>query len=94
VGQVATRKSVKGELSRGYVKGGIQFMITNTLDIFASSAIKALITLNMLRTEKVGDLDTIDVLVNAEEVPITPNSSCALCLKTITCYSNYATCVI
>ncbi len=43
-------------------------MITNTLDIFASSAIKALIALNMIRTEKVGDLDTIDVLVNAEEV--------------------------
>ncbi len=69
-------------------------MITNTLDIFASSAIKALITLNMLRTEKVGDLDTIDVLVNAEEVPITPNSSCVLCFKNITCYSNDATCVI
>jgi hypothetical protein len=94
VGQVATQKSVKGELLRGYVKGGIQFMITNTLDIFASSAIKALITLNMLKTEKVGDLDTIDVLVNAEEVSTTPNSSCALCLKNITCYSNDATCVI
>ncbi|CAK9255492.1 unnamed protein product [Sphagnum jensenii] len=66
--QVATRKSVKGELLKGYVKGGIQFMITNTLDIFASSAIKALITLNMLKTEKVGDLDTIDVLVNTEEM--------------------------
>jgi hypothetical protein len=59
---------VTDELLRGYVKGGIQFMITNTLDIFASYAIKALIALNMIRTEKVGDLDTIDVLVNAEEV--------------------------
>jgi hypothetical protein len=35
----------------------------------------------MLKTEKVGDLDTIDVLVNDEEVPITPNSSCGLCFK-------------
>ncbi|CAM6070807.1 unnamed protein product [Sphagnum tenellum] len=65
---VASRKSVKGDLLRGYVKGGIQFMITNTLDIFASSGIKALITLNMLKTEKVGDLDTIDVPVNVEEM--------------------------
>jgi hypothetical protein len=29
---------VTDELLRGYVKGGIQFMITNTLDIFASSS--------------------------------------------------------
>ncbi|KAH8959816.1 hypothetical protein BDL97_06G097400 [Sphagnum fallax] len=65
---IASRLSVTDELLRGYVKGGIQFMITNTLDIFASSAIKALIALNMIRTEKVGDLDTIDVLVNAEEM--------------------------
>ncbi|CAM6022518.1 unnamed protein product [Sphagnum balticum] len=64
----ASQLSVTDELLRGYVKGGIQFMITNTLDIFASSAIKALIALNMIRTEKVGDLDTIDVLVNAEEM--------------------------
>lgn len=54
----------------GYVKGGTDFMITNTLEIFASSAIKALITLNMIRSERVGDLDMMEVFVVAQEVQV------------------------
>lgn len=45
-------------------------MITNTLEIFASSAIKALITLNMIRSERVGDLDMMEVFVVAQEVQV------------------------
>lgn len=43
-------------------------MVTNQLEIFASSSMKALIALEMIRSERVGDLDTMDVLVTAEEV--------------------------
>lgn len=50
------------------MKAGTEFMITNGLEIFASSAIKALITLNMIKSERVGDLDTMEVFVVAEEV--------------------------
>lgn len=52
------------------MKGGTDFMITNTLEIFASSAIKALITLNMIRSERVGDLDMMEVFVVAQEVQV------------------------
>jgi hypothetical protein len=46
-------------------------MITNTLEIYASAeAIKALITLNIIRAERVGDLDTMPVSVVTAEVPV------------------------
>lgn len=51
------------------MKEGTKYMITNTLEIYASSeAIKALITLNVIRTERVGDLDTMPVSVVTAEV--------------------------
>lgn len=52
------------------MKAGTDFMITNTLEIFASSAIKALITLNMIRSERVGDLDMMEVFVVTQEVQV------------------------
>lgn len=52
----------------GYVKPETKFMVTNQLEIFASSSMKALIALEMIRSERVGDLDTMEILVNAEEV--------------------------
>lgn len=51
----------------GYAKEG-QFIITNTLEIYPSSAIKSLMNLNMLKSERVSDLDNIEVLVGADEV--------------------------
>jgi hypothetical protein len=51
------------------VKEGTKYMITNTLEIYASAeAIKALITLNIIRAERVGDLDTMPVSVVTAEV--------------------------
>ena len=51
------------------MKEGTKYMITNTLEIYASSeAIKALITLNIIRAERVGDLDTMPVSVVTAEV--------------------------
>ncbi|KAG0592993.1 hypothetical protein KC19_1G296400, partial [Ceratodon purpureus] len=52
----------------GYVKPETKFMVTNQLEIFASSSMKALIALEMIRSERVGDLDTMEVLVIADEV--------------------------
>jgi hypothetical protein len=52
----------------GYVKPETKFMVTNQLEIFASSSMKALIALEMILSERVGDLDTMEILVNAEEV--------------------------
>lgn len=53
----------------GYVKEGTQYMITNTLEIYESSeAIGALITLNIIRCERVGDLDTMPVSVVTSEI--------------------------
>ncbi|CAM6106853.1 unnamed protein product [Calypogeia fissa] len=51
----------------GYAREG-QFIITNTLDIYPSSAIKSLMHLSMLKSERVSDLDNIEILVGAEEV--------------------------
>lgn len=51
------------------MKEGTKYMITNTLDVYASSeAIKALITLQIIRSERVGDLDTMPVSVIRAEV--------------------------
>jgi hypothetical protein len=48
-------------------------MITNTLEIYESSeAIGALITLNIIRCERVGDLDTMPVSVVTSEVMASP----------------------
>ncbi|XP_073392840.1 uncharacterized protein [Physcomitrium patens] len=52
----------------GYVKPETKFMVTNQLEIFASSSMKALITLEMIRSERVGDLDTMEISVVSEEV--------------------------
>lgn len=43
-------------------------MVTNQLEILPSSSMKALIALEMIRSERVGDLDTLEVLVVAQEV--------------------------
>lgn len=50
------------------MKPETKFMVTNQLEIFASSSMKALIALEMIRSERVGDLDTMEVLVIADEV--------------------------
>jgi hypothetical protein len=52
----------------GYVKPDTKFMVTNQLEILPSSSMKALIALEMIRSERVGDLDTMEVLVVAQEV--------------------------
>jgi hypothetical protein len=52
----------------GYVKPETKFMVTNQLEIFASSSMKAPIALEMIRSKRVGDLDTMEILVNAEEI--------------------------
>jgi hypothetical protein len=52
----------------GYVKSETKFMVTNQLVIFASLSMTALIALEMIRSERVGDLDTMEILVNVEEV--------------------------
>lgn len=53
----------------GYVREGTKYMVTNTLEIYASSeAIKALITLQIIRSERVGDLDTMPVKVVIAEI--------------------------
>lgn len=55
------------------MKEGTQYMITNTLEIHASSeAIRALINLNIIRCERVGDLDTMPVSVVTSEVLACP----------------------
>jgi hypothetical protein len=60
------------------VKEGTKYMITNTLDVHASSeAIKALITLNIIRCEWVGDLDTMPVSVVRFEVATDTSILCA-----------------
>lgn len=43
-------------------------MITNTLEIFASSAIKSLMHLNMIKSERFGDLETKEIQCGQEEV--------------------------
>lgn len=50
------------------MKPETKFMVTNQLEIFASSSMKALITLEMIRSERVGDLDTMEISVVSEEV--------------------------
>lgn len=51
------------------MREGTKYMVTNTLEIYASSeAIKALITLQIIRSERVGDLDTMPVKVVIAEV--------------------------
>jgi hypothetical protein len=50
------------------VKPNTKFMVTNQLEIFSNSSMKALIALEMIRSERVGDLDTMEIVVNAEEV--------------------------
>jgi len=51
------------------VKEGTKYMVTNTLEIYASAeAIKALIALNIIRCERVGDLDTMPISVVTAEV--------------------------
>lgn len=53
----------------GYVREGTKYMVTNTLEICPSSeAIKALITLQIIRSERVGDLDTMPVKVVIAEI--------------------------
>jgi hydrogenase maturation factor HypE len=41
-----------GSNSTGYVGGGTQYMITNTLEIYASAAIQTLLKLNLIRSER------------------------------------------
>ena len=50
------------------MKPDAKFMVTNQLEIMPSSSMKALIALEMIRSERVGDLDTMEVAVIAEEV--------------------------
>lgn len=50
------------------MKPDTKFMVTNQLEILPSSSMKALIALEMIRSERVGDLDTMEVLVVAPEV--------------------------
>lgn len=71
----------------GYVKPDTKFMVTNQLEILPSSSMKALIALEMIRSERVGDLDTMEVLVVAQEVIPQARSplSCRLVECTINC---------
>ncbi|KAH8933927.1 hypothetical protein BDL97_18G056900 [Sphagnum fallax] len=57
-----------GSNSTGYVGGGTQYMITNTLEIFASAAIQTLLKLNLIRSERIGDLDTMEIQCSPKEV--------------------------
>lgn len=51
------------------MREGTKYMVTNTLEIYASAeAIKALIALNIIRSERVGDLDTLPVSAVTSEV--------------------------
>lgn len=52
----------------GYVSPDMRFFVTNQLEIFTSSSMKELITLEMIRPERVGDLETMEVFVVAKEV--------------------------
>jgi hypothetical protein len=52
----------------GYVNPNLKFMVTNQLEIFSSSSLKALITLEKMRSERVGDLATREVTVVPAEV--------------------------
>ena len=56
------------QIGGGYVVPDLKFMVTNQLEIFSSSSLKALITLERIRTERVGDLATKEVTVVAAEV--------------------------
>jgi hypothetical protein len=57
-----------GPNSTGYVGGGTQYMITNTLEIFASAAIQTLLKLNLIRSERIGDLDAMEIQCSPKEV--------------------------
>ncbi|KAH9533237.1 hypothetical protein CY35_18G041200 [Sphagnum magellanicum] len=57
-----------GSNSTGYVGGGTQYMITNTLEIFASAAIQTLLKLNLIRSERIGDLDAMEIQCSPKEV--------------------------
>lgn len=51
------------------MREGTKYMVTNTLEIYASAeAIKALIALNIIRSERVGDLDTMPISAVTAEV--------------------------
>lgn len=69
------------------MKPDTKFMVTNQLEILPSSSMKALIALEMIRSERVGDLDTMEVLVVAQEVIQQARSplSCRLVECTINC---------
>ncbi len=59
-----------GSNSTGYVGGGTQYMITNTLEIFASAAIQTLLKLNLIRSERIGDLDAMEIQCSPKEVKL------------------------
>ena len=52
----------------GYVNPDLKFVVTNQLELLPSASLEALIKLEQLRSERVGDLATVEVSVVAAKV--------------------------
>lgn len=64
------KAGLHSRVTAGFMKAGTHFVVTNNLDIYPSSAIKSLSSLKMIQSERISDLDNIDVQVGSEEVRI------------------------
>ncbi len=52
----------------GYVKENTTFMITDDIEIFATSAIKSIVLLNKLKVQNMSDLDSLEITVGVTQV--------------------------
>jgi hypothetical protein len=52
----------------GYVKENTTFMITDDLEIYATSTIKSIMLLNKLKVENMSDLDSLEITVGVTQV--------------------------
>ncbi len=52
----------------GYVKENTTFMITDDMEIYATSTIKSIVLLNKLKVENMSDLHSLEITVGVTQI--------------------------